>query len=102
MAKITVAAEARRDADFLLIARTGAVANESYDAAIERCNAYAEAGADLVMLFPTSGEQWRSAPRQVDVGVAAMTAFGSRPREAFADLGYKIVIDPFTGQKLYQ
>ena len=48
-AKIEYAADARTDANFLIIARTGAVKNESFDAAVDRANLYREAGADLLM-----------------------------------------------------
>jgi hypothetical protein len=52
VAKVRVAVAERRDPDFLVIARTGAVRHEGFDAAIDRGIAYAEAGADLIMLFP--------------------------------------------------
>src|SRR6188508_1664024 len=48
--KIAAAAAARRDKDFLLIARTDARAVESFDKAIERARSYVAAGADAI--FP--------------------------------------------------
>jgi methylisocitrate lyase len=46
--RIRAAADARRDGDFFLIARTDAIAGEGADRALERAHAYAEAGADAI------------------------------------------------------
>lgn len=48
--KIRAAAEARRDKDFIINARTDAIAVYGIDEAIKRGNAYAEAGADLIFM----------------------------------------------------
>lgn len=48
--RIKAGVDARQDDQFVIMARTDALANEGMDAAIERCIAYVEAGAD--MLFP--------------------------------------------------
>ncbi|MFA5520966.1 MAG: isocitrate lyase/PEP mutase family protein [Castellaniella sp.] len=48
--KIEAAVDARRDDDFILVARTDAIAVEGLDKAIERARLYAAAGAD--MIFP--------------------------------------------------
>lgn len=48
--RIKAAVDARQDDQFVIMARTDALASEGMDAAIERCIAYVEAGAD--MLFP--------------------------------------------------
>jgi methylisocitrate lyase len=98
VSKVRVAVSERRDPDFLVIARTGAVRHEGFDAAIERGIAYAEAGADLLMLFPETAQQWDDAPHRLPVPVVAMTAHGSRSATAWRDQGWPLVIDPFTGQ----
>jgi 2-methylisocitrate lyase-like PEP mutase family enzyme len=98
VAKLRVAVAERRDPDFLVIARTGAVRHEGYDAAIGRAQAYAAAGADLVMLFPETPEQWNDAPRRVAVPVVAMGPHGTRPAADWGAQGWPLVIDPFTGQ----
>lgn len=98
VAKLEVAVAARRDPAFLVIARTGAVRHEGFEAAVARGNAYAAAGADLVMLFPETAEQWRSAPERLAAPAVAMTAHGSRSAEAWGEQGWRLVIDPFTGQ----
>ncbi len=96
--KLEAAVAARRDPDFLIIARTGAVRNESYEAAVERGWAYRAAGADLVMLRPETPEQWRDAVTVIDAPLAAMGSFGSRTRAEWGALGWLLVIDSFTGQ----
>src|SRR3546814_13470966 len=56
--KIRAVKDASHDPDFVLIARTDALAVEGYDKAIERGHAYMEAGADMIFIeAPTSVEQ---------------------------------------------
>ena len=98
--KLEAALAARSDPDLLIIARTGAVRNESFAAAVERGRAYRAAGADLVMLFPSSEEEWRRAPSRIDAPLAAMGAFATRSKAEWRQLGWPLVIDPFSGQAL--
>ncbi len=100
VAKIEHAVAARSDPDFMIIARTGAVANESFDAAIDRAQAYVAAGADAILLMPTDEEQWRSAPRQLDVPLVAFSSLATRSVEAWSELGWSIILDPFSAQVL--
>lgn len=99
--KIRVAARARRDEEFLLIARTDARAAEGFDNAVQRARSYLKAGADAI--FPealkTAGE-FREFARQVRAPLLAnMTEFGQSPllsvRE-LAAMGYRMVIFPLT------
>ncbi len=46
--RIKAAVDARTDTNFVLMARTDALASEGLNAAIERCVAYVEAGADMI------------------------------------------------------
>src|SRR5918912_3409512 len=48
--RIKAAIDAKTDRDFVVMARTDALANEGLDAAVERAVAYVQAGAD--MIFP--------------------------------------------------
>ncbi|MFJ3672453.1 oxaloacetate decarboxylase [Streptomyces sp. NPDC090106] len=96
--KLRAAVAARRDPDLLLIARTGAVRNESFDAAIERCEAYFAAGADAVMLLPENAGQRAAAPRRLSGPVALLTSFDLHGAGEWAGFGYSMVIDPVTGQ----
>ena len=49
-AKIKAAVDARHDADFIVIARTDAIAVEGFEAAIGRAQTYGEAGADVLFV----------------------------------------------------
>lgn len=97
-AKVEYAVKARRDRDFLIIARTGAVRNESFDAAIDRANLYREAGADMLMLMPTTNEQWIDAPKRINAPLASITSLDLRSKAEWQALGWCLVIDPFTAQ----
>jgi methylisocitrate lyase len=79
--RVKTAADARIDDDFVIMARTDALAVEGLDAAIERAVACVEAGAD--MIFPeamTSLEMYKQFADAVKVPVLAnITEFGSTP-----------------------
>src|SRR6476646_5013145 len=79
--RIRAAVDARTDADFVIMARTDALAVEGLDAAIERSRAYVEAGAD--MLFPeaiTELDMYRRFADAVRVPILAnLTEFGQTP-----------------------
>ena len=66
VAKLKAAVDARSNEDFLIIARTDAIAVEGFDAAMERGHAYAEAGADLLFVdAPTDRHQIEASPREL-------------------------------------
>ena len=106
--KIAAVAAARRDRNFLIIARTDARGVTGYDDAIRRADAYVKAGADAV--FPEALENRdefaRFARDMTPAGasrpiplLANMTEFGKTPYlsvEEFAALGYRMVIFPVT------
>src|SRR5205085_662494 len=48
--KVKAAADARSDADLLIVARTDAMATNGFGAAIARAHAYREAGADVTFV----------------------------------------------------
>ena len=79
--RIKAAVDARSDPDFVIMARTDALASEGLNAAIDRACAYAEAGAD--MIFPeaiTELAQYRKVKDAVKVPILAnLTEFGSTP-----------------------
>ena len=79
--RIKAAVDARTDPDFVIMARTDALAVEGLDAAIERARACAEAGAD--MIFPeamTELSMYRKFADAVKVPVLAnITEFGATP-----------------------
>jgi methylisocitrate lyase len=99
--RIKAAVDARTD-DFVIMARTDALAVEGMDAAIERAVACVEAGAD--MIFPeamTSLEQYARFIAAVDVPVLAnITEFGATPlftTGELAEVGVALVLYPLSG-----
>jgi methylisocitrate lyase len=99
--KIAAAAAAKRDKDFLLIARTDARAVESFAKAVERAQSYLAAGADAIFPEALQGrEEFRDFAKEVKAPlVANMTEFGKSPLlslNQLADLGYRMVIYPQT------
>ena len=79
--RIKAAVDAKTDADFVIMARTDALASEGLNSAIDRACAYAEAGAD--MIFPeaiTELAQYKKVKDAVKVPILAnLTEFGATP-----------------------
>src|SRR3954452_3501674 len=99
--KIAAAAAAKRDKDFLLIARSDARAVESFDQAVTRAQSYLAAGADAI--FPEAlqtRDEFRDFAKAINAPLLAnMTEFGKSPllsRDELAELGYRMVIYPQT------
>ncbi len=99
VAKIRAAADARTDADFVIIARTDAIAVEGFDAALERAAKYREAGADVLFIEAPNAEQLpKIAPRFKGVPLLYnMATSGKTPFLSKAEverLGFKLIIYP--------
>ena len=99
--RIKAACDAKTDKDFVVMARTDALANEGLDRAIERAVAYTEAGAD--MIFPeamTELSMYRKFVDAVKVPVLAnITEFGSTPYftvEELRSAGVAIALYPLS------
>ncbi|WP_417220629.1 methylisocitrate lyase [Arthrobacter sp.] len=99
--RIAAAADARRDPNFLIMARTDIRAVDGLDAAIDRAKALVDAGADAI--FPEAMRdvsEFEAVCSAVDVPVLAnMTEFGKSElftRQALADAGVALVIYPVT------
>ena len=97
--RIKAAAAARRDKDFVVIARTDARGAEDFKSAVKRAEKYLEAGADAI--FPEalqSAEEFRDFAKEIKAPLMAnMTEFGKSPLLSFrelADFGYRMVIFP--------
>jgi methylisocitrate lyase len=97
--RIKAAISARRDQDFMIIARTDARAVEDFDRAVERSRRYLEAGANAI--FPEalqSADEFKAFAREVKAPLLAnMTEFGKSPLLSFqelSDFGYRMVIFP--------
>jgi len=99
VSKIRAAVAARRDPDFVIIARTDAVAVHGLDDAIERANAALAAGADLAFVeAPPSVDDVAAIPRRVDGPCLLNLVPGGKTPitdlEQVAAMGYRIVILP--------
>lgn len=97
--RIRAAVDARRDPNFLIMARTDIRAAEGLDAAVERAKALVDAGADAI--FPEamrSLDEFEAMRKAVDVPLLAnMTEFGKSELfsvQQLADVGMNIVIWP--------
>ncbi|MDA1355406.1 MAG: oxaloacetate decarboxylase [Proteobacteria bacterium] len=95
--KIKAAVDARRDGDFVIIARTDAIAVEGFEQAIERANIYAEAGADVVFVeAPESEQQAAAVPRAVARPALYNWCYGGKspllPADRVAEMGYKFIL----------
>jgi len=97
--KIKAAADTRRDADMVIIARTDARAMEGLAAAIDRVNSYLEAGADVGFVeAPQSVDELRVVGRSVN-GPNLVNVFegGKTPMLAASELeemGFRLGIYP--------
>lgn len=103
--KIRAAAGARRDKNFLIMARTDARASEGLDGAITRAQAYVDAGADAIFPEALGDEsEFEKFRKAVKVPLLAnMTEFGKSKlltAKQLADLGMNIVIYPVTTLRL--
>src|SRR6202049_4713053 len=97
--KIKAAVDTRQDAEMVIIARSDARAIEGLDAAIDRVNAYLEAGADVGFVeAPQSVEELRTVGGRVR-GPALVNVFegGKTPMLAASELermGFRLGIYP--------
>jgi 2-methylisocitrate lyase-like PEP mutase family enzyme len=97
--KLAAALGARRDPDFVIVARTDARAIEGIDAAIARSRRYAEVGADVCFVeAPTSIQELARIPREVPrPQLANMLTGGATPIVPMNELeamGYKFAVFP--------
>ncbi len=100
-AKIRAAVTARRDASFVIMARTDARGVFGFEEAVRRARLYLEAGADAI--FPEAletAEEFAAYAQAVPAPLLAnMTEFGRSPNLDFATLaamGYRLVLYPLT------
>lgn len=100
--KVRAAVAARRNPDFAIVARTDAVRTHGIGEAIRRANLYAEAGCDMVHIFPSNQAELQLAPREIGVPLVTACAPGGDLYKSltrfvsfseFEDLGYRMAID---------
>lgn len=99
LAKIVAAKQAKRDPDFMIIARTDAIAVEGLEAAIQRGQSYLKAGADMVFIeAPETVEQIHEIAKRIS-GPKLINMFSGGktpvvPVDTLKSLGYNLVIVP--------
>lgn len=102
--KLKAMRDALRDPDFIVIARTDAIAVEGFAAAIDRASAYLDAGADVIFVeAPTSETEIAEIARRLP-GFKLINMFeGGKtpllPVSRLEALGYHIVIIPSDTQR---
>jgi methylisocitrate lyase len=102
--KIRAAVAARKDDDFVIVARTDARSVSDFDDAVRRAQTYLGAGADAI--FPEAlenKEEFAAFVRQVQAPLLAnMTEFGRSPNLDFQDLakmGYRMILYPLSAYR---
>ena len=104
--RIKAAADARVDADVMIVARTDAIALEGFEAALERAERYREAGADILFVeAPQSEAELGQVPRRLGVPCLANMVEGGRtpvlPFPTLEALGFKVAIYPNSLTRLF-
>jgi 2-methylisocitrate lyase-like PEP mutase family enzyme len=100
VAKIKAACDARRDRDFVIIARCDAIAVEGLEPALERGERYREAGADVLFIeAPVGREQveivskrFKGVPLLYNMAASGKTP--DLPADELGRLGFKLAIYP--------
>jgi 2-methylisocitrate lyase-like PEP mutase family enzyme len=97
--KIRAAVDTRRDADMVIIARTDSRAVEGLEAAIDRMNAYLEAGADVGFVeAPQTVEEMERIPRSLAKPALVNIFEGGKtpplPAKQLDAMGYRLGIYP--------
>jgi methylisocitrate lyase len=96
VAKIKAAVDAREDPDFVIQARTDALATHGLDEAIDRANIYKEAGADLLFVEAPVTEEELITTVAIQ-GEGAKTPMTTA--KALEEIGFNVVVYP--GSALY-
>ena len=97
VAKIKAAVDARRDQDFQIVARTDSRALVGLDQAIERAQAFIDAGADATFVeAPLSFEEMERIAKELTVPQIANIVYGGKTpdpgRSRLADMGFAGVL----------
>ena len=100
--KIRAALDARTDPDFVVIARCDAYAVSGWQDTVERCQAYVEAGADMVFVDGIKTVEDLKNYAADLAGVARMYNGDLLPTNEVAELGYKVMICGSTIWLVYQ
>ena len=95
--KIKAAVDARTSQDFLIIARTDALAEHGFQSAMERAQRYIEAGADVTFVeAPQNADEIRKIPQRLSVPqIVNIVVGGQTPvlgQEELAKMGYGLIL----------
>jgi methylisocitrate lyase len=99
--RIKAAVDAKNTADFVIMARTDALANEGLEKAIERCQQYLAAGADMIFFEgATELSQYQAVTAQCRAPILAnITEFGVTPlftKEELKQAGIQLILYPLS------
>jgi len=97
VSKIKAAVDARRDSDLMIMARTDAAATHGFEAAVERAQRFAEAGADILFVEAvTTAAEIRALPLRLNKPqLMNMVIGGKTPifnSNELGEMGYGIVL----------
>jgi len=99
--RIKAAADAKTDSDFMIMARTDAIASEGIDSALGRAASYVEAGANAIFAEAVSEiEDYKKFSNNLNVPILAnITEFGKTPlfsKEELKDAGVDMILYPLS------
>ena len=99
--RIKAGVDAKTDSDFMIMARTDAIANEGLDSALGRAAAYEEAGADAIFAEAiTEIEDYKKFSENLNVPILAnITEFGKTPlfsKEELKEVGVDMILYPLS------
>jgi len=99
VAKLKAALDSREDADFVIMARSDAIAVHGIDEAIERGQIYRETGADIIFLeAPENQQDMRRICTEIDAPCMANNVEGGKSPilsgSVLAELGYAVFTHP--------
>ena len=99
--RIKAGVDAKIDSDFMIMARTDAIANEGLDSALGRAASYVEAGADAIFAEAiTEIEDYKKFSKNLNVPILAnITEFGKTPlfsKEELKESGVDMILYPLS------
>ena len=99
--RIKAAVDAKTDPNFMVMARTDAIANEGLDSALGRAGSYVEAGADAIFAEAvTEIEDYKKFSENLKVPILAnITEFGKTPlfsKEELKEAGVDMILYPLS------
>ena len=99
--RIKAGVDAKTDSDFMIMARTDAIANEGLDSALGRAASYVEAGADAIFAEAiTEIEDYKKFSENLNVPILAnITEFGKTPlfsKEELKEVGVDMILYPLS------